>query len=102
MTDHQPVSDGQFTVRGAFTIGERTCIGGYISAGTVYVGDDLVWSNGATRHRVRCAGVEYVKEMPALDPPTMALIVRDVEPEELDGVELVLSFRATPEPATPR
>jgi elongation factor Tu len=84
----------RFVVRDAFIItGRGTVAAGYIETGRVRTGDEVEWVREDEARRVRVLAVEFIRQVPIQDPPTMGLIVSDLTPSDLQPGDIFRSPR---------
>ena len=83
---------GEFIVRAAFAIaGRGTCVAGYLSWGDFRRNDEVRWLDGDAERQARCSGLSTLTVRPAQDPPTIGLMLADVEPSAfVEGMKLTI------------
>ena len=88
------VASARFIVRDAFTITKRgTCVCGYPESGVMRTGDELRWFDGTTNRVSTSRGIEFIREVPMQDPPTMGVVVTDAVPTDFHEGMVILAFR---------
>lgn len=93
----------QFTVRGSFHLtGRGTVALGFTTSGVAHTGDWLKWtSTTGDRRTARCIGVELINQRPLLNPPSIGLLVSDVEPADFVEGMIISVSRPSARPAAP-
>jgi hypothetical protein len=61
----------------------------------VYTGDELLWFDGTADRRSTCRGIEFIREVPMQDPPTMGVVVTDALPKDFHEGMVIRAFRAS-------
>lgn len=92
----EPVGETfRFVVRRSFVLGGRGTVAlGYIEAGTVRVGDELMLLHGDERRSVRCAGIAggvRIADWKSGDPAPVGLMLPELQPNELAAGDLLVS-----------